>query len=77
MFVVTEEDAAAVRAVYEQRGEFAAAIELRRLEAAAAAAGEAGAAVTTDALTRACCLARQSRDTGVSPCRARVKIYLE
>ena len=31
MFVVTEDDAAAIRAVYEQRGEFAAAIELRRL----------------------------------------------
>ena len=31
MFVVTEEDAAAIRAVYEQRGEFAAAVELRRL----------------------------------------------
>ena len=31
MFVVTEEDEAAIRAVYEQRGEFAAAIELRRL----------------------------------------------
>jgi hypothetical protein len=31
MFVVTEEDAAAIRAVYEQRGKFAAAIELRRL----------------------------------------------
>jgi hypothetical protein len=30
MFVVTEADAAAVRAVYEQRGEFAAAVELRR-----------------------------------------------
>ena len=30
MFVVTEEDAAAIRAIYEQRGEFAAAIELRR-----------------------------------------------
>ena len=30
MFVVTEEDEAAIRAVYEQRGEFAAAIELRR-----------------------------------------------
>jgi hypothetical protein len=30
MFVVTEEDAAAIRAVYEQRGEFAAAVELRR-----------------------------------------------
>jgi hypothetical protein len=29
MFVVTEADAAAIRAVYEQRGEFAAAIELR------------------------------------------------
>jgi hypothetical protein len=31
MFVVTEEDEAAIRAVYEQRGEFAAALELRRL----------------------------------------------
>ena len=30
MFVVTEADAAAIRAVYEQRGEFAAAVELRR-----------------------------------------------
>jgi hypothetical protein len=31
MFVVTDADAAAIRAVYEQRGEFAAAVELRRL----------------------------------------------
>jgi hypothetical protein len=31
MFVVSEVEAAAIRAVYEQRGEFAAAIELRRL----------------------------------------------
>jgi hypothetical protein len=31
MFVVTEADAAAIRAVFEQRGEFAAALELRRL----------------------------------------------
>jgi hypothetical protein len=30
MFVVTEEDEAAIRAVYEQRGEFAAALELRQ-----------------------------------------------
>jgi hypothetical protein len=30
MFVVIEEDEAAIRTVYEQRGEFAAAIELRR-----------------------------------------------
>ena len=30
MFAVTEEDEAAIRAVYEQRGEFAAAVELRR-----------------------------------------------
>jgi hypothetical protein len=30
MFVVTEADAAAIRAVFEQRGEFAAAVELRR-----------------------------------------------
>ena len=30
MFVVTEEDEAAIRAVYEQQGEFAAALELRQ-----------------------------------------------
>ena len=30
MFVVTEADAAAIRAEFEQRGEFAAAVELRR-----------------------------------------------
>ena len=30
MFVVTEADAAAIRTAFEQRGEFAAAIELRR-----------------------------------------------
>jgi hypothetical protein len=31
MFVVTEADAATIRAVYEQRGELSAPIELRRL----------------------------------------------
>jgi hypothetical protein len=31
MFVVTEADAAAIRAVFEQHGEYAAAVELRRL----------------------------------------------
>ena len=31
MFVVTEAEADAIRAVYQQRGEFAAAVELRRL----------------------------------------------
>jgi hypothetical protein len=30
MFVVTEDEAAAIRAAFEQGGEFAAAIELRR-----------------------------------------------
>ena len=30
MFVVTEEDAAAIRAAYEQRGELSAAVELSR-----------------------------------------------
>ena len=78
MFVVTEADADAIRAVYEQRGEFAgrdraapalprhyrqrAGTEVgahhRRLEAAAAATGEAdaqGAAGTSDAMTRVGC----------------------
>jgi hypothetical protein len=31
MFIVTEADAAVIRAAFEQRGEFAAAVELRRL----------------------------------------------
>jgi hypothetical protein len=31
MFLVTEAEAAAIRAAYEQRGEFSAALELRRL----------------------------------------------
>jgi hypothetical protein len=31
MFVVTEAEAAAIRAAFEQRGELAAAVELRRL----------------------------------------------
>ena len=31
MFVVTEAEAAAIRAVYEQRGELSVALELRRL----------------------------------------------
>ena len=30
MFVVTEEDEAAIRAVYQELGEFAAAVELRQ-----------------------------------------------
>jgi hypothetical protein len=30
MFVITEAEAAAIRAVYEQHGEFSAAVELRR-----------------------------------------------
>jgi hypothetical protein len=31
MFVVTEAEATAIRAAFKQRGEFAAAVELRRL----------------------------------------------
>ena len=31
MFVVTEAEAAAIRAIFEQRGELSAAVELRRL----------------------------------------------
>src|ERR1044072_6299668 len=31
MFVISEAEAAAIRAPYEQRGEFSAAVELRRL----------------------------------------------
>ena len=30
MFVVSEAEAAAIRAIYQQRGEFAAAVELRQ-----------------------------------------------
>jgi hypothetical protein len=31
MFAISEADAAAIRATYEQRGEFSAAVELRQL----------------------------------------------
>ena len=31
MFVISEAEAGAIRAVYHQRGEFSAAVELRRL----------------------------------------------
>jgi hypothetical protein len=31
MFVISEAEAAAIRTAYEQRGEFSAAVELRRL----------------------------------------------
>jgi hypothetical protein len=44
MFVVTEAEAAAIRAVYEQSGELSAAVELRRLFPA----------VTDTAQARAC-----------------------
>ena len=44
MMVVTEAEAAAIRAAYEQRGEFSAAVELRRLFPA----------VTDTAQARAC-----------------------
>ena len=44
MFVVTEAEAAAIRAIYEQSGEFSAAVELRRLFAG----------VTDDAEAREC-----------------------
>ena len=44
MFVVTEAEAAAIRAVFEQSGEFSAAVELRRLFPA----------VTDTAQARAC-----------------------
>ena len=44
MFVVTEAEAAAIRAAFEQRGELSAAVELRRLFPA----------VTDTAQARAC-----------------------
>jgi len=37
MFVVSEAEAAAIRAVFDQRGELSAAIELRRLSPGRAA----------------------------------------
>jgi hypothetical protein len=55
MFVVTEADAAAIRAVYQQRAGAGVRQDHRRVEAAATAAGEAdagtAAAVTSGALT--------------------------
>jgi hypothetical protein len=57
MFVVTEAEAAAIRAVYEQSGEFSAAIELRRLFPA----------ITDTAQARAC--ARTIAGWKPLPCR--------
>ena len=51
MFVVSEEDEAAIRAVYEQRGEFAAAVELR----------QRFPGITDNAQARACARAIASR----------------
>jgi hypothetical protein len=42
MFMITEADAAAIRAVYEQEGELSAAIELRRLFPASSTRTEEG-----------------------------------
>jgi hypothetical protein len=47
MFVVTEAEAAAIRAVYEQCGEFSAAVELRRLFPAVTDTGQARACART------------------------------
>lgn len=43
MFIVTEADASAIRAAFEQDGEFSAAIELRRRFAGITDTGEARA----------------------------------
>ena len=47
MFVVTEAEAAAIRAVYEQCGEFSAAVELRRLFPAITDTAQARASART------------------------------
>jgi hypothetical protein len=47
MFVVTEAEAARIRAVYEQCGEFSAAVELRRLFPAVADTEQARACART------------------------------
>ena len=61
MMVVTEAEAAAIRAVYEQRGEFSAAVELRRLFPA----------ITDTAQARACARASPLRELtgGICPYR--------
>jgi hypothetical protein len=58
MFVVTEAEAAAIRAAFEQRGELSAAVELRRLFP-----------VTDTAQARAC--ARTIADWKPLPCPLR------
>ena len=69
MFVVTEAEAAAIRAVYEQRGEFSAAVELRRLFPA----------VTDTAQARACALgeAAGSGQGSVAPRSAKRSVRQE
>ena len=47
MFVVTEAEAAAIRAAFKQRGELSAAVELRRLYPAITDTAQACASVRT------------------------------
>jgi len=59
MFAVTEDEAATIRAVYEQRGEFAAAVELRRLFPRVLTTGRRGSAcVPLPTGSRCLCCAR-------------------
>ena len=69
MFVVTEADAAAIRATFEERGEFAAAVELRQLFPGITDTAQAREYARTIAgwrplATRAHALATQSCKTG-------------
>jgi hypothetical protein len=52
MFVVTEADAAAIRAAFDRGGEFSAAVEVRRLFPGIASTAEARACARTIAARR-------------------------
>jgi hypothetical protein len=54
MFVVTEAEAAAIRAAFEQYGELSAAVELRRLFPAVTDTAQARACARTAAPGAAC-----------------------
>ena len=77
MFVVTEEDEAAIRAAFEQRGEFAAAIELRRLFPGITDNAQARECARTISIGYDLRASRCRRATTVRDCRLRLPARVE
>jgi hypothetical protein len=68
MFVVSEAEAAAIRAIFHERGEFAAAVELRRLFPGITDTAQARECARTIAGWKP--LPRRLRPLKLRPCRA-------